>query len=147
VDPNGAAERTARTVEQRRLVLAAEQHSTASMFASCLPAARAVAAFERVDAFARARRADGDERTLDQLRADTFLDLLEGVSIGTSPVHRRGVVEISVPWSTLARGLDPTSVQARTWRAMESPSGNPSQLPNPLCWPGSGRSRRRPDAI
>ncbi|HEY7177353.1 MAG TPA: hypothetical protein VH442_20750, partial [Micromonosporaceae bacterium] len=100
-DPLGAAERAARTVERRRLVLAAEQHSTASLFASCLPAVRAAAAFERVDAIARSRRADGDGRPIDQLRADTFLDLLEGVSIGAGPVHRRGVVEITVPWSAL----------------------------------------------
>jgi hypothetical protein len=37
---------------------------------------------------------------MDQLRADTFLDLLEGVGIGSSPVHRSGVVELTVPWTT-----------------------------------------------
>jgi hypothetical protein len=108
-DPGGAARRTARSVEQRRIAVVPDRESTASLFGWCLPAARATAAFERVDAFARARRAGGDARTLDQLRADTFLDLLEGVGIGESAVHRRGVVEISVPWSTLARGLDHTS--------------------------------------
>src|SRR5262249_22919551 len=97
------------TIEQRHVSLVPQEHSTASLFAVNLPAARAVAAFERVDAYARARRAGGDVRTLDQLRADTVLDLLEGVDIGASPTHRRGVVELTVPWATLARGLDPAA--------------------------------------
>jgi hypothetical protein len=108
-DPDGAARRTARSVEQRRVAMVPDRESTASLFGSCLPAARATAAFERIDAFARARRAGGDTRTLEQLRADTFLDLLEGVDVGASPVHRRGVVELSVPWSVLARGIDPAA--------------------------------------
>ncbi|HKE63403.1 MAG TPA: HNH endonuclease [Micromonosporaceae bacterium] len=105
-DPAGAAKRTARTVEQRRVVLTPDREATAGLFALCLPGARAAAAFERVDAYARAFRANGDARTLDQLRADTVLDLLEGVAIDEPPTHRRGVVEISIPWSSLASGLD-----------------------------------------
>src|SRR5215475_5302894 len=105
-DPAGAATRTERTIEQRHVSLVPEEHSTASLFAVNLPAARAVAAFERVDAYARARHQRGDARTLDQLRADTVLDLLEGVDIGTSPIHRRGILELTIPWSTLARGGD-----------------------------------------
>jgi hypothetical protein len=38
------------------------------------------------------------------LRADTVLDLLEGVEVGASPVHRPGVIELTIPWSRLARG-------------------------------------------
>jgi hypothetical protein len=79
------------------------------LYALCLPAVRAVAAFERVDAIARARHSSQDPRTLDQLRADTMLDLLEGVGVGVSPVHRRGVVELTIPWSTLARGPAPAA--------------------------------------
>ncbi|HEU0240730.1 MAG TPA: HNH endonuclease, partial [Micromonosporaceae bacterium] len=103
-DPHGAAERTARTVAQRRVELVGDRESTAGLYALCLPAARAVAAFERVDAIARARHSAADGRTLDQLRADTLLDLLEGVGVGVSAVHRRGVVELTIPWSTLAGG-------------------------------------------
>ncbi|HEU0239515.1 MAG TPA: HNH endonuclease, partial [Micromonosporaceae bacterium] len=110
-DPHGAAERTARTVGQRRVELLADRESTAGLYALCLPAVRAVAAFERVDAIARARHSAADGRTLDQLRADTLLDLLEGVGIGVSPVHRRGVVELTIPWSTLAGGRASTAAQ------------------------------------
>ncbi|HKE67580.1 MAG TPA: hypothetical protein VKB59_23515, partial [Micromonosporaceae bacterium] len=108
-DPQGAAARTARTVGQRRVELLADRESTAGLLAWCLPAGRAVAAFERVDAIARARHSSQDPRTLDQLRADTLLDLLEGVGVGGSPVHRRGVVELTIPWSTLACGRAPAA--------------------------------------
>src|SRR5215467_13019544 len=109
VDPNGAAARTARTVGQRRVELLADRESTAGLLAWCLPAGRAVAAFERGDAIARDRHSSQDPRTLDQLRADTLLDLLEGVGVGGSPVHRRGVVELTIPWSTLASGRAPAA--------------------------------------
>jgi hypothetical protein len=114
-DPAGVVKRTAASIAERRVCLAAERDGTVGLFATSLPAPRAVAAFERVDAFARARRAAGDVRTLDQLRADTVLDLLEGVETTHTPVFRRGVVEISVPWATLAAGLDqPDRCDGRT---------------------------------
>ena len=98
-DPD-AATRTAKAVADRRVACQADRDGTASLVAVRLPAARATAAFERVDAYARGRKRDGDGRNMDQLRADTFLDLLEGVGIGSSPVHRAGVVELTVPWTT-----------------------------------------------
>src|SRR5262249_37191358 len=70
-----------------------------------LPVERVAAAMERLDALARAARNDGDSRTMDQLRADAFLDLLEGRYTGPPPVMRKGVVELSVPLTTLM-GLD-----------------------------------------
>ncbi|HEU0239384.1 MAG TPA: HNH endonuclease [Micromonosporaceae bacterium] len=124
-DPAGAAKRTARTVEQRRVVLTPDREATAGLFALCLPAARAAAAFERVDAYARAWRANGDGRTLDQLRADAVLDLLEGVAINEPPTHRRGVVEVSIPWSSLARGFDEVDANEpsrNTYRGEDEPA-------------------------
>ncbi|HEY7177419.1 MAG TPA: HNH endonuclease signature motif containing protein, partial [Micromonosporaceae bacterium] len=125
-DPNGAAERTARTVAERRLELVADRDSTAGLYALCLPAARAVAAFERVDAIARARLRRDDGRTLDQLRADAVLDLLEGVEVGASPVHRRGAIELTIPWSTLARGRTAAELPASecTAQPMETTLGD-----------------------
>ena len=98
-DPDASA-RTAKSVADRHIGCQADREGTASLFGVRLPAARATAAFERVDAFARGQKRDGDGRSMDQLRADTFLDLLEGVGIGSSPVHRSGVVELTVPWTT-----------------------------------------------
>jgi Domain of unknown function (DUF222) len=98
-DPD-ATERTKKSVADRHLAYQPDREGTASLFGARLPATRAAAAFERVDAFARGRKRDGDVRTIDQLRADTLLDLLEGVGIGSSPVHRSGVIELTVPWAT-----------------------------------------------
>jgi hypothetical protein len=72
-------------------------------------AAAVSAALEHVDAIAHARRSAGDPRTLDQLRADTALDLLTGVQPAEAgrvdQRRRRGVVNLTVGLSTLA-GLD-----------------------------------------
>jgi Domain of unknown function (DUF222) len=104
-DPD-ATKRTAKSVSDRHVVCTGDRDGTASLFGAKLPAERATAAFERVDAYARGRKHAGDGRTLDQLRADTFLDLLEGVGIDSAPVHRSGVVELTVPWSTATGAAD-----------------------------------------
>ena len=110
-DPDAAA-RTVKSVGERYVACQADREGTASLFGVRLPAARATAAFERVDAFARGRKHDGDGRTMDQLRADTFLDLLEGVGIGSSPIHRSGVVELTVPWTTATGATNDPGVLA-----------------------------------
>lgn len=120
-DPD-AAGRTAKSVADRHVACQADREGTASLFGVRLPAARATAAFERVDAFARGRKRDGDGRTMDQLRADTFLDLLEGVGIGSSPVHRAGVVEVTVPWTTATGATnDPGVLRVRADRRRHGP--------------------------
>ncbi len=110
-DPD-ASTRTAKSVADRHVGCQADREGTASLFGVRLPAARATAAFERIDAFARGRKHDGDGRTMDQLRADTFLDLLEGVGIGSSPVHRSGVIELTVPWTTATGATSDPAVLA-----------------------------------
>jgi len=100
LDPSGAVARMRRTIVDRYLAMSPSSHGTASLYGVDLPADRATAAFERVDAYARGAKTAGDERTLEQLRADTFLDLLEGVAPTVAPVHRRGVVEIAVSLAT-----------------------------------------------
>ena len=99
-DPEGAADRTAKKLTERYLGMTPDDDGTASLYGVLLPAARASAAFERVDAFARGIKLTGDTRTLEQLRADTFLDLFEGVGIGANPLQRAGVIELVVPWDT-----------------------------------------------
>ena len=43
---------------------------------------------DRIDTLARAAKADGDPRTLTQLRADAYLDLLTGIAFATRPSQR-----------------------------------------------------------
>jgi hypothetical protein len=98
-DPD-AKRRITRTIDGRYVACTPDGEGSASLAGVRLPAARAVAAFERVDAYARSRKTNGDDRSLDQLRADTFLDLLDGTGLATAPMHRAGVIELTVDWST-----------------------------------------------
>ncbi len=110
-DPGGAAQRTSKKLGSRSIGTTPDEDGTSSLYGILLPAARVSAAFERVDAFARGIKLTGDARTLEQLRADTFLDLLEGVGIGASPIHRAGVIELVVPWDTATgAGTEPATL-------------------------------------
>jgi Domain of unknown function (DUF222) len=76
-DPGAAEERRHKGERDRKVVVVRREGAMAdlSVFGA---AAEVVAAYEQVDRLARAVRADGDERTLDQLRADITLGLLAG---------------------------------------------------------------------
>jgi hypothetical protein len=101
VDPDAAAKRAARSREGRRVQSGPDNQGTAYVNAFGLPLAQTAAAMERVDSFARAARNAGDQRTLEQLRADVFLQLLNGTYAGPPPQHRKGVVHVTVPLTTL----------------------------------------------
>ncbi|NUT34723.1 MAG: DUF222 domain-containing protein [Hamadaea sp.] len=105
-DPDAAAARYQRSVRERRVYLGGNDDTTANISAIFLPPQRAAAAYERVDAIARGLKNNGDERTLDQLRADVFCDLLSGVAITGAPIDRQGVVELLVPLDTLTGQTD-----------------------------------------
>jgi hypothetical protein len=100
-DPDAAARRAARAQAVRRVDYQVTEEGTAIINASGLAVAEAAAAIERVDAFALAARLDGDPRTLQQLRADALVGLLAGTWHGPDPVRRVGVLELTVPLTTL----------------------------------------------
>lgn len=89
-DPQAAARRHTDAVKERRVVTGTNPDTTAFLSGCNLPPDRAVAAYERIDAFARARKRAGDHEGLDQLRADVFLGLLDGTYAGpgTDPSER-----------------------------------------------------------
>jgi len=107
-DPGLAAERYERSIRERRVHLTGNDDTTACLSGIFLPPAKAAAAFERVDAIARGLKRDGETRTLDQLRADVYCDLLAGVGagVGVAPIARPGVVELLVPLETLTGQSD-----------------------------------------
>ena len=107
-DPAAAKKRYDRALAGRDATIWASDDGTAGLHATFLapPPARARAAFQRVEAIARGARQAGDPRTLAQLRADTMLDLLDGTIPYGAPVERRGVIELTIPWATLAAGGD-----------------------------------------
>ncbi len=100
LDPEDARTRYEDAVDERRVVVEANSEGTANVTGYDLPAERAVAIGRKIHRIARRLKTSGESRTMDQLRADVFLDLLEGRH------HRngsdRGIVELRVDLETLA---------------------------------------------
>jgi hypothetical protein len=84
-DPDAARKRYEHSVADRSVYANLDEEATANLGGTRLPPDRAAAAFDRIDAIARAAKASGDPRTLNQLRADAFLDLLSGTVFDTRP--------------------------------------------------------------
>ena len=106
MDPQGTAERAAAAEQDRAVWLRIDDGTpTAGLGGSWLPAADAVAAWRRIDTLARTHAGDG--RTLDQRRADTFLDLLRGGTGDTNLPPVAVNVELVVSAETLHGGDAP----------------------------------------
>jgi len=116
IDPDAARSRHDSAVTGRRLVHRLEPDGTATLMGFGLAVPRAAEAVERITALATAAKNLGDPRGLDQLRADTFLDLLTGAIPGPGPglAPRRGVVDLQVPLATLA-GLSEAPGEIPGW--------------------------------
>ncbi|MDP3984562.1 MAG: DUF222 domain-containing protein [Acidimicrobiia bacterium] len=102
-DPEEAERRYQETVADRRVVYEASLDGTANLLGLDLPPHLAAEAIRRINHLARSLKTAGEERTMDQLRADVLLDLLNGH-------HRqqpsgRGTIDLQVDLTTLA-GLD-----------------------------------------
>ncbi|MGH8913770.1 MAG: DUF222 domain-containing protein [Acidimicrobiia bacterium] len=111
VDPDAAKKRYEESLTDRRVVTEADEGGTAGVFASHLPAAETKAAMRNLNRLARAAKGRDDPRSMDQVRADVFLDLLNGRTPHGASGTDRGVVNIAVDLATLA-GLndDPGSL-------------------------------------
>jgi hypothetical protein len=103
VDPEAAKKRQEQAARERRVECYPDPDGTATLVGSGLPAERAQAAANRIDQLARAAKQAGDTRNLDQLRADLFLDVLDGSFSGQSIDAR---VEVTVPLETLLKLTD-----------------------------------------
>ncbi len=112
VAPDAAERRYREGLEERRVVVDANPDGTANLCAWSLPTAQTQAVLRKVNRIARSLNTNGETRTLDQLRADVFLDLLQGRAHG----HRRdrGVVDLKVDLTTLAE-LDDKPAQIPGW--------------------------------
>lgn len=157
VNPTDAAERYDNALDQRRVVLQATETGAAALLALDLPSDRATAAANRINALARRLKSATEQRSMDQLRADVLLDLLEGT--GQPHARTKGMVNIHVDLDTLA-GLAENSAElngygpviadiarqvterqmGQRWQYVvaDSETGQPLQ---------SGTTRRRPTAL
>lgn len=126
-DAETAQDRYHHAAKQRRIVTEPTVDGTAHVFGLDLPPDRVQEASDRINELARALRHSGETRTMDQLRADVFLDLLTGTR-GT----RAGTVDIQVDLETLTRlsqsgadlaGYGPVVADIARQVAEQSPSG------------------------
>lgn len=101
-DPDAAAARYHQAVDDRRVVMEPSPDGTAHLAVYDVEPDRAMEASRRIDAIARSLDRSQDSRTLDQIRADVFIDLL----CGTAEHPRRGSIDLHVDLETLARLAD-----------------------------------------
>ncbi len=103
-DPEEAANRYASSVAERRVIMEPTVEGTANFLGLNLPPDRVAAAMRRIADLARSLKSGDEGRTIDQIRADVFLDLLEGHNQQRG--NGRGAVDIQVDLKTLARLTD-----------------------------------------
>ena len=107
-DPDHALDRYEHALEDRSVVAEQTPDGTVTITASHLPAERAAAVMERLTRIAKSLKTSDEERSLDQLRADVLVDLLDGTR---SFDHTRGSVDIRVDLTTLLQlNDDPASL-------------------------------------
>ncbi|MDR9450708.1 MAG: hypothetical protein RI637_05755, partial [Acidimicrobiia bacterium] len=100
-DPEDSKYRYQTAVEERRVVLESGIDGTAHLFLLDLPPDRAARIRDRIDAAARRLRTKTETRTMDQLRADVALDLLDPEA-GQRSRSGRGALVMTVDLATLA---------------------------------------------
>jgi hypothetical protein len=107
-NPTDAEEVYERSVADRHVAMEPDINGTAHLKGYDLPPDRVLMATERINRLAKGLRIKGETRTIDQLRADVYLDLLSGVNIqsdgATAPrtTRARGGVTLRVDVDTLA---------------------------------------------
>ncbi len=103
LDRQAAERRAARARADRHVALAPTNDSrdgTASLVA-LLPVELAAACWHALDHHARARRADGDERSIGQLMADTLVERVTGVAAPVGPLPPAAQIGLLLKATTL----------------------------------------------
>lgn len=98
-DPDDAEKRREEALDERRVVAEPNDDDTANLMGINLPGERVASLMRKINQLARNLKTKDEPRTMDQLRADIFLDLLEG------KIHprrgRRSIVDIRIDLPTL----------------------------------------------
>ena len=103
-DPQAAQQRYEQAVADRALIRDANPDGTADLRGVQLPPHKAGTAMARINRYAQHLKHAGDTRSIDQIRADVFLDLLNGKQLADH--GSKGVVDISIDLKTLAELSD-----------------------------------------
>ncbi len=156
-DPEGATVRARRARTGRKVELIPGEDAMATLVAD-LPAEVASTAYARLDGMARSARRGGDERTLDQLRADIAGSLLLGQDPGVAQPGVNAVVYVHVPVTTALTMTD-TGAELAGYGEIPGPIAREIMTNPRSVWravltdPGTGavtdlgRSRRRPTQL
>jgi hypothetical protein len=99
-NPDDAKDRYERAVTGRKLVAEATVDGTANLLGLDLAPDRVAGISRRINAIAKSLRRSGETRSMDQLRADVYLDLLNGKGYRTKGT--RAVVHLTADLDTLA---------------------------------------------
>ena len=154
-DPEDSRHRYETGVEERRVIGEANPDGTANLLAFNLPPETVVAALERVNRLAKEANTSGDERSIDQIRADVFCDLVTGRGLSAAPA---GSVDITVDLATLTGfsevpgeipGWGPVIADIARQVAVANERGqwrlaSPTRKRGQVVW--NGTTRRRPTA-
>ena len=100
-DPGGAQERYESAVKDRRLIPEPTTDGTANLLGLDLPPHRVTAATRHINHLARSLKTKDEPRTMDQLRADVYLDLLLGTANNGKNTVAPGAVHIQSDLDTL----------------------------------------------
>lgn len=100
-DPDRAAANAKAEVKQRRVTTMLKDNGLADIAGYDMAPHRIAAGWERLNAIAKAAKAAGDPRRIDELRADAFLDILigEGAAVG-GPITNGGIEDLPQPETT-----------------------------------------------
>jgi len=139
VDPHESVTRYEQAIADRRVVAEYNDTGTVNLLGMDLAPDQVAAVTDRINTIARSMRSEGETRSMDQLRADIYLDLLSGTNHQTA---RRGVTfgstsQHSSVWMTTLANSPATDPSSRTWHAVLSTTrmmlcgGSPSPTPSP----------------
>lgn len=144
LDPAYAERRYRKGVRDRMVVAFLNADGTAVISARGLPADEAAAAWERIDAMARAARSDGHPGTLDQVRADVALGLWDGSLDGSD---RAGVLQaLLARFAGHAEPAQPDAGEpAGAMPVRQEPGARPGRRIRAQAVPGSTPARATPD--
>lgn len=151
-NPEDAADRYRQALDDRAVTAELSEDHTGTIIAEGLPAGRVAVVMDRINRIAQSLRSTAETRTIDQLRADVFLDLLEG----RHDSKLRGSLDIRVDLTTLA-GLDDNAADlagfgpviadiARQVTGRLGPSWRIGVSDDTGILVHTGVTRRRPDA-
>jgi hypothetical protein len=85
VDPEDARHRYEEGLAERRVMSQANPDGTGDLYGISLPPHRVSAIRRKINRLARSLKSSDDPRSIDQIRADVFLDLLEGRTSDSKP--------------------------------------------------------------